>query len=329
METFFTESSAAAAPRDSRIMRSLFVTGLESSPRLALGSAPEPRPGRGEVLIHVWAAGVIRTELHWYPTWHRNSGEARSEPVPGHEFSGTIAALGEDVSGFQVGDEAFGMNDWYANGAMADFCLAPAAALARKPGRLTHVEAASVPISALTAWQALFDHARLQPGERVLVHGGAGGVGVFAVQLAKLHGAHVIATASERNIDFVSGLGAHEVVDYRALRFEDVVKQVDVVLDTVGGETLERSWNVLTPGGRLVTVVSSAEETIDRRVKKAFFIVEPNQKQLTDIAALLDDDRLQAFVDVVVPFSEAADAYAGKLERRYRGKVVVSIQAHC
>ncbi len=327
MRTFFADASATAAPRNSGMMRSLFVTGSESSPRLALGSAPEPRPGPGELLIHVCAAGLIPTELHWYPTWHQNSGESRSNPVPGHEFSGTIAAIGEGVSGFQVGDEVFGMNDWYSDGAMADSCLALGSALARRPGHLTHVEAASVPISALTAWQALFDHARLQPGERVLVHGGAGGVGLFAVQLARLHGAHVIATASKRSIDFVSGLGAHEVVDYRALRFEDAVKQADVVLDTVGGETLERSWNVLTPGGRLVTVVSSAEESVDERVKNAFFIVEPNQIQLTEIATLLEDGRLRTFVDVVVPLSEAAAAYAGKLERRYRGKVIVSIQA--
>jgi NADPH:quinone reductase-like Zn-dependent oxidoreductase len=209
---------------------------------------------------------------------------------------------------------------------MAEYCVAPSAAVARKPARLTHAEAASVPIGALTAWQALFVHASLQPGERVLVQGGAGSVGAFAVQFAKVHGAHVIATASEHNIEFVSSLGADEVVDYRVSRFEDAVKQVDVVLDTVGGETLERSWSVLSARGRLVTVVSTAEGSTDERVKKAFFIVEPNQKQLSEIATLLQDGRIRPLVDVVLPFSEAADAYAGKVERRGRGKVVVSIQ---
>jgi len=276
-------------------------------------------------LIRVHAAGVIPTELGWYPTWHQKSGEPRGSAVPGHEFSGTIAAIGNDAGSLARGDEVFGMNDWYSEGAMAEYCVAPFSAVAAKPKRLTHVEAASVPISALTAWQALFDHARVQSGERVLIHGGAGGVGSFAVQLAASRGAHVIATVSARNIEFVKSLGAHDVIDYRTARFEDSANKADVVLDTVGGETLERSWNVLASGGRLLTVASTAEASKDPRVKKSFFIVEPNGNQLAAIGALLQEGKLRPFVDAVVPFSSVSEAYAGTVKRPGRGKIVVIV----
>jgi NADPH:quinone reductase-like Zn-dependent oxidoreductase len=306
-------------------MRCISVEGSESSAGLVTRNVPEPRPGRKELLIRVCAAGVTPTELRWYPTWHQRSGEKRSDAVPGHEFSGIVAAVGDEVGSLEVGREVFGMNDWYSDGALEDYCIAPFFAVAPKPARLTDFEAASVPIGALTAWQALFDHAKLQPGDRVLVHGGAGGVGVFAIQLARLHGAHVMATASGRHIDFVSSLGAHEVIDYRASRFEDVVKQADVVLDTVGGETLERSWKVLAPGGRLMTITSTAAASDDERVKKAFFIVEANQKQLYEIGALLEKGTLRPFVDAVVPLSQAQDAYSGRVERQGHGKIVVAV----
>jgi NADPH:quinone reductase-like Zn-dependent oxidoreductase len=219
------------------------------------------------------------------------------------------------------------MNDWFADGALAEFCIAPLSSVAAKPRNLSHAEAASVPIGALTAWQGLFDHAKLQSGERVLVHGGAGAVGVFAIQLARLHGAHVIATASAGNLDFVASLGAEKVIDYKKSRFEDSAKDVDVVFDTVGGETLERSWGVLGPRGRLVTIASSAENTIDERVKEAFFIMEPNRKQLTEVAEMLEAGRMRAVVDTVIPLSQAPDAFAGRVKRSGRGKIVVEVGA--
>jgi NADPH:quinone reductase-like Zn-dependent oxidoreductase len=194
---------------------------------------------------------------------------------------------------------------------------------------LTHIEAASVPIGALTAWQGLFDRAKLQAGEHVLVHGGAGAVGSFAVQLARFRGAHATATASSRNLEFVSGLGAERVIDYRTVRFEEVVSAMDVVFDTVGGETLQRSSAVLKPDGRMITIAADSadsEATGDDRVKQAFFIVEPNGEQLTRIGALLEAGDLHPVVDAVVPFSEAPAAYAGEVKRRAgRGKLVVAI----
>src|SRR5262249_24743238 len=157
------------------------------------------------------------------------------------------------------------MNDWFADGAMAEYCIAQPAAVAAKPKRLTAVEAASVPIGALTAWQGLFDRAKLQAGQRVLVHGGAGAVGTYAIQLARLRGAKAPASAGAGNLGFVAELGAERVIDYRAVRFEDAVSGMDVVFDTVGGETLQRSWGVLKPGGTMITIAADGETTSDER----------------------------------------------------------------
>jgi NADPH:quinone reductase-like Zn-dependent oxidoreductase len=291
-------------------------------------NVPKPQAGPDELLIQVYAAGVTPTELSWYPTSHTKTHEKRSLAVPGHEFSGVIDAIGQNISGLNVGQEVYGMNDWFSDGAMAEYCLTQSSFVAPKPSRLTHAEAASVPIGALTAWQGLFDHAKLQAGERVLVHGGAGSVGIFAVQLARFRGAHVIATASSRNIDFVAQLDAEQVIDYRAARFEDSVREIDVVFDTVGGETLERSWSVLKPRGRMITIAAGNEEATDEKVKQAFFIVEPNQKQLAEIGDLLEAGQLRTVVDAVVPLSRASEAYAGGItERLARGKLVVAVAA--
>jgi NADPH:quinone reductase-like Zn-dependent oxidoreductase len=193
---------------------------------------------------------------------------------------------------------------------------------------LTHIEAASVPIGALAAWQGLFDRARLQVGEQILVHGGAGAVGVFAIQLARSRGAHVTATASARNLAFVSQLGAAQVIDYRAVRFEDNVRGMDVVFDTVGSDTLQRSWAVLKPGGRMITIAADSEYTTDDRVKQAFFIVEPNHQQLTQIGSLLEAGDLQPVVDTVLPLTRASEAYTEEVrQRRGRGKLVVAVAA--
>src|SRR5262245_38456837 len=197
----------------------------------------QPRTGEGEVLVRVHAAGVMHTELGWDQTWTTPTGEPRPWPVIlGHEFSGEITSLGAGVRDVGVGDLVYGLNDWYRNGAYAEYCAARVDDLAHKPARVDHVHAAATPIAALTAWQGLLERAGFTAGERVLIHGAAGGVGTFAVQLARWRGARVTGTASTANLDFVRRLGADEVIDYRAQRFEDVVRDVDVVFDTVGGE---------------------------------------------------------------------------------------------
>lgn len=300
------------------------VVYLSSESELRQGTAPEPTPAAHEVLIRVCAAGVIITELQWYSSTRTKVGNIRERTVPGHEFSGRIAAVGKDVNTFQTGQEVFGTNDWFQDGAMADFCLAEPSALALKPQNLTHAQAASVPISALTAWQGLFVRAGLKYGERVLVHGGAGAVGSFAVQLARWRGAHVVTTTSSWNLSFAKQLGADEVLDYRKTSFEQS-GNFDVVFDTVGSGTLERSWGVLETGGRLVTVAASAAESTEQRTKDAFFIVEPNRKQLEEIKELLEARTLRTVVDAVFPLAQAPDVYSERVVRRRQGKLVVSI----
>ena len=304
-------------------MKASYLRARGGPEAFVYGDAQQPRPGESEVLVRVHAAGVIRTELSWVPTWTTRTGEPRELPViPGHEFSGEIAAAGPGVADAVVGDPVYGFNDWYRNGASAEYCVARVADIAGKPAGVDHVHAAATPISALTAWQGLVERAGLAAGQRVLIHGAAGGVGTFAVQLARWRGGRVAATASAANLDFVRSLGAEEVIDYRAQRFEDVVEPVDAVFDTVGGETLERSWTVLKPGGKLVTVAASEEQTTDERIRAAFFIVEPSRTQLAEIARLIDGGALRPVVGAVFPLAEARRAYRDK---PVRGKVVLSV----
>ena len=309
-------------------MKAMQVNKVDQGPRLVLVELQKPKPGLGEILVHVHAAGVTTTELSWYPTTHTKSGTERPRAVPGHEFSGVITAIGKGVQDFEVGDEVYGMNDWYADGATAEFCITVPQNIARKPASLSHEAAASVPIGALTSWQGLIDRAKLEQGERVLIHGGAGAVGIYAVQLAHMRGARVITTVSTQDIEFVKRLGADDVIDYKASRFEKEVRDVDVVFDAVGGDTLDRSWDVLKPGGRMITIAADGEGTTDQRVKDAYFIVEPNQKQLVEIAKQLDAGYLRAFVKTTIPLNEASAAYSGAVrDKRGHGKIVISVAA--
>jgi NADPH:quinone reductase-like Zn-dependent oxidoreductase len=309
-------------------MKAMQVVRKEHGLEVSAADRPQPKPGAGEVLIEVHAAGIIPTELEWEPTTQTKDGKPRVDAIPAHEFSGVVAACGASADQFSPGQAVYGMNDWYSEGALAEFCLAQPSSIAIKPASLSDAEAAAVPISALTAWQGLLLHAKLQRGETVLIHGGSGGVGTFAIQIAKLHGARVIATASEANLDLMTRLGADQVIDYKATRFETVVSDVDVVFDTVGGDTLARSWDVLGRNGRVVTVYSGGGEHQEQRVKDAFFIVEPNQQQLVDVARLIDAGTLKVLLRAVVPLEDAELAYNGKMEDQTGyGKSVVSVRS--
>lgn len=259
-------------------MRAIRLHQAGGSESLLHEDALKPGPKDNQVLVRVYATAITPTEFAWYPTFHTPAGATRPFPIIlGHEFSGVVDAIGQACMGVQVGDPVYGLSDWFIDGAQADYCLTVPANIAPKPASLDHVQAAAVPISALTAWQALIDRAQLSQGQRVLIHGAAGGVGSFAVQVARHKKAHVIATASQANADFVAALGADEVIDYRTMPFETVVRDVDVVLDTVGGDTRERSWGILRKGGQLVTIAADAERLIQPRVRDSFFIVEPNR----------------------------------------------------
>jgi NADPH:quinone reductase-like Zn-dependent oxidoreductase len=309
-------------------MKAMQVNQPDQEPKLIPGEVPKPEAGLGEILVHVHAAGVTPAELLWYPTTHTKSGTARTRSVPGHEFSGIITAIGRNVEDFEVCEEVYGMNDWFADGATAEFCITSPKNIARKPAILSHEAAASVPIGALTSWQGLIDRAKLVSGERVLVHGGAGAVGLYAVQLAHSLGAYVITTVSTQDLDFVKRLGADEAIDYKFSRFEREVGEVDVVFDTVGGDALERSWGVLKPRGRMVTIASGSQGAVDQRVKDAFFIVEPNQMQLVEIGKQLDAGDLRAFVKATVALNEASAAYSGTVRNKGgHGKIVITVSA--
>ncbi len=290
---------------------------------LQYDDAPRPSPRAGEVLVRVRAAGVTPTELLWQTSLTSRSGMPRSLLfIPGHEFSGEVAALGDGVTSFGVGDAVYGMNDWFGDGAQAEYCLAQVDDIARKPTSVDHVYAAVTPISALTAWQGLFERSRIEAGQHILIHGGAGGVGSFAVQFAHWRGARITATISAANIDFVQELGADDVIDYRAGRFEERVEGVDAVFDTVGGDTLRRSWSVLKPGGRLVTIAASEEDSRDQRTREAFFIVQPRRAELEEIARLIDAGHVRPVVGAEFPLADAMAAYRTK---PIRGKVVLRV----
>jgi NADPH:quinone reductase-like Zn-dependent oxidoreductase len=307
-------------------MKVMRLADSAQAPALVADDIPQPRPQRGELLIRVHAVGLTPTEPLWSPTTHTQDGGKRSGAIMGHEFSGVIAAVGEDAAGFEIGEEVYGMNDWFADGALAEYCVTRPGSVARKPSRLTHAEAASVPIAALTAWQGLVVRAKLLAGEHVLVHGGAGAVGSFAVQVARFLGARVTTTASAQQIEFVTDLGAEGVIDYGAVRFEERVSGMDVIFDTIGRDTLQRSWGVLKPGGRMVTIAADSEYATDERVKQAYFIVEPNHEQLVRIGGLLESGDLRPVVDTVMPIDQASAAFSGGVkERRGRGKLVATL----
>ncbi|WP_329459263.1 NADP-dependent oxidoreductase [Streptomyces sp. NBC_01497] len=298
--------------------------------KLRYETAPRPGPGPGEVLLAVAAASITAGELAWPASWTDSfdgSGRDRTPVIPSHEVSGTVAALGEGVTERAVGDEVYALIPFTRDGAAADYVTLPADVAATRPAGIGHTASAAVPLAGLTALQALDGHARLRAGGHVLVHGAAGGVGSFAVQIAVAMGATVTATASGSSADFVAALGADRVLDHRTTRFEDEVSAVDVVLDCVGGETQTRSWQVLRPGGVLVSVVAPPDEQEARRhgARGVFFVVEPDRHGLDRLTALIDDGRLTPRVDRIVPLSGTRAAYEA-LEREHRkGKIVISV----
>ncbi len=309
-------------------MKAIHMQGRGGSDQLVYEDAPKPWPGPGEVLVRVYATGVIRTELTWDETYRTRKGNVRALPIPGHDLSGVVEEVGSGVVTHKRGDEVYALTAFDRDGAEAEYTIALPAELAPKPRSLDHVQAAAVPLASLTAWQALFDHAGLSVGQTLLIHGAAGGVGVFAVQLAHWAGAHVIATASAHNRDFLYKLGADEVIDYTTTRFEKVMHNVDVVFDTVGGDTMERSWQVVKPGGILVSVVSprpSFEEAKQYGVRSAWFVVEPNREQLIQLGTLIDMGKMQPIIDTVLPLSQARQAYEQGAGGHTRGKIVLRV----
>src|SRR5262245_30174546 len=284
---------------------------------LTCETVPIPDPGPGELLVEVHATAVTAGELTWPESW---------PAIPCHDLSGVVAATGSGVTSWRPGDEVYGLIGFDRPGAAAEYVTALAADLAAKPSGVGHVEAAAVPLAALTAWQALHEHARLQPGQHVLVHGGAGGVGTYAVQLAALHGARVTATASARDAEFVAGLGADDVLDYTG-RFGDHVHDADVVVDPVGGETMARSWPVLRSGGTLVAIAEEPGPDQGGRddVRSVYFVVRPDGGQLRELAQLVSNRRLRPAVSAVFGLTNLLAAFRAQRPARAPGKVIISV----
>lgn len=286
--------------------------------------APQPQPQHGEVLVRVYAAGVTPAEPTWPGIWKTSAGARRSQPIPGHDVAGIVEDVGPGVMGVSIGEEVYGLTDFSRDGAEAEYTIALPGELAPRPHALDLIQAAAVPLAALTVWQAFFDHANLSAGQTILIHGAAGGVGTFAVQIAHWAGARVIATAAANRHELLRSLGADVLIDYTTTRFEDVARDVDVVLDAVGGETLARSWGVLKKGGVLVSVVEppSQERASALGVRALFFIVRPNHAQLTRLSELIDAGRVRPVIAGVLPLPQARQAYQSQ---HRSGKMVLQV----
>ena len=296
--------------------------------QLVCEQAPAPSAGPGEVLIAVHAAAITFAELTWDLEWTTRDGKDRTPVIPSHEMSGVIAGLGPSAGDLAVGDEVIGLVDFDRDGAAAEYVVMSGANLAAKPQSLSHVAAAALPLAALTAWQALADHAALQPGEQVLVQGGAGGVGIFAVQLAAILGAHVTATGRGADAGFVRDLGADRFISAEAGLPTPAAGGFDVVIDTVGGAVLDGSYSLLREGGRLVTLGAPPDQELaDRhKVRAIFFVVEPNANELARLAEMADTGRLRAVISQTFPLAEGQQAFESGGGARRPGKTVLVVR---
>jgi len=285
-----------------------------------------PQATAGEVLLRVHAVGVNPAD------WKTRRGPARPGAmlpmILGWDVSGTVEALGPEVTQFQEGDAVYGMIRFpHAGATYAEYVAAPVAHIAHKPATINHIHAAAVPLVGLTAWQALFEKAHVTAGQTVLILGAAGGVGHLAVQIAKAQGAYVFGAASTRNIEFLHSIGVDQAIDYTMTPLENAVGNVDVVFDTVGGETRERSLSVIKQGGTLVSILfgrSSAEQAA-AGVNVQGMLVHPDAVQLAQIGRLIDAGKMHVTVDTVLPLADARKAHELSETHQTRGKIVLQV----
>jgi NADPH:quinone reductase-like Zn-dependent oxidoreductase len=292
--------------------------------QLKLEQIPQPEPQEGEVLVRVYAAGVNPVDWKIRAGWMKSFRPSTFPYVPGADLAGVVEKVGSGVTSFQPGQQVFGRS---SQGSYTEYGIAPANTLALKPKSLSFDEAATIPVGATTAWQGLFDHGNLQSGQRVLILGGAGGVGLFAVQFAHWKGAHVISTASTRNVDFVRSLGAETVIDYTKAHVEDEVHDIDLVFDTVGGATLATAWPTLKRGGTLVSIAGQPDAGKARElgVRTANFSAQVTSELLSTFARLIDEGQIKTFVGATFPLSEAGKAQELSQSGHGRGRIVLHI----
>jgi NADPH:quinone reductase-like Zn-dependent oxidoreductase len=287
---------------------------------LELGEMPYPHAAENDVVVLVHAAGFTPGELDWPATWTDRSGRDRTPTVPGHEVAGVVAELGYGTTGLAVGQRVFGVTDWCRNGTLAEYVAVEARNLTPLSDGVGAVEAATLPISGLTAWQGLFTHGQLLSGQTVLIHGAAGGVGSVAVQLAREAGARVIGTGRGAHRQTVLGLGADAFVDLEVDQLEGV-GEVDVVLDVMGGEILQRSAALVRSGGALVSIAEPPASLPDRRA--VFFVVEPDRAGLAELELRLRDGRLRPVVGTTYALDDAVAAFDPT--RRSHGKPIIRV----
>lgn len=293
---------------------------------LAYEDAPIPTIGADEVLVKIHATSINPVDWKVREGYLKDFLPHKLPLILGWDFAGEIAALGANVSEWKLGDAVYSRPNISRDGTYAEYIAVRASEIARKPETTSWQQAAAVPLTALTAWQSLYDLANVQAGERVLIHAGAGGVGTFAIQLAKLRGAYVYSTGSTRNVDFLKSMGADEVIDYTQQDFSQL-RGLDVVFDTLGGDVLERSWQTLKHGGRLVSISTTPDAATARDfgVTPLFCFVQPSSTQLTELARLIDDGKIQIIIDSVFSLKDVVQAHEKSESGRARGKIVVQV----
>jgi NADPH:quinone reductase-like Zn-dependent oxidoreductase len=287
---------------------------------------PRPEPQPGEVLVQVRAASINPFDLALREGWLASMIPLQLPAIAGVDVAGTVRAMGKGVTGFSIGQDVYGFMSRYS-GAYAEYASVAIETIAPQPQTLDYMQAASVPLAATAAWQGLFEAGGLKEGQQVLIHGGAGGVGTFAIQLAKLKGAYVLAATTRENIEYVQGLGADEVIDYTTTLFETVARTVDVVLDLIGGETQQRSWSVLKAGGILVSLREppSQDAATAYGVRAAFATAQPSSDLLKELADLLDRGQIKPHVGRMFPLEQARQAQELKRNGHTQGKIVLKI----
>jgi NADPH:quinone reductase-like Zn-dependent oxidoreductase len=308
-------------------MKAIRIHGFGGREVLELDDLPIPQPGEDDLLVRIHAASVNPVD---YKIRRGTVPWVSREMLPlplGRDLSGTVESVGAQVAAFGEGEAVYAMLGDIDRGSYAEYVLVRPNEAAPKPARLSHIEAAAVPLAALTAWQGLFDHGHLEAEQTVLIHGGSGGVGHFAIQFAKVRGAIVLTTVAAQNLEFVGELGADRAIDYQSQRFEEIARDVDLVLDLVGGETQERSWSVLKPGGILVSALGepSRQKAMQRGVHAVGYRAQANGGQLAEIGRLIDQGKVRPVVMATYPLAEARRAHE-QLERGHvRGKIVLVV----
>ena len=308
-------------------MQAIQVYQFGGPEQLKLEQAPRPQPQAGEVLVRVHAVGVLPAEWKMRQGFFQSIFPVSFPYIPGSAFAGIIEKVGAGVTAFQAGQAVFGRSN---KGAYAEYTSVSVETLALKPDALSFDEAATISGGATTAWTALFENAELQPGQRILIHGAAGGVGLFAVQFARWKGAQVIATASSANTEYVRTLGAQTVIDYTSTPFEQVAHDVDAVLDTIGGETLQRSMHVIKPGGILVSLLEQpsqeiAQELGIRAMKNTASLPFPSSRLLQTIAQLMEEGQVHTHVGKIFPLRDASLAHELSQRGHGRGRIILRI----